>query len=65
MQRRTSVNALKTSRLYCSASSSLVGIIVILVCLLIFSFFMTKFDVPEPLVSVMSSIALCIGSYTV
>ena len=64
VQRRTTVSTLKSSRLYCSASSSLVGIIVIFVCLLIFSAFMTKFDAPEPLVVVMSSIALCVGAYT-
>lgn len=63
MQRRSTINSFKSSRLYCTASSSFVGIIVILVCLLIFSLFMTKFDAPEPMVSVMSSLALCIGAY--
>lgn len=60
---RTTLNSFKSSRIYCTASSSLVGIIIILVCLLIFSLFMTKFDAPEPLVSVMSSLSLCIGAY--
>ena len=63
MEKRTPVNNYRASRLYCSASSSLIGIVLILICLLLFSFFMTKFDAPEPLVSVMSSLALCIGAY--
>ncbi len=63
MQRRSTINSFKSSRLYCTASSSFVGIVVILICLLIFSLFMTKFDAPEPMVSVMSSLALCVGSY--
>ncbi len=63
MQRRSTINSFKSSRLYCTASSSFVGIVVILICLLIFSLFMTKFDAPEPMVSVMSSLALCVGAY--
>ena len=62
MQRRSTINSFKSSRLYCTASSSFVGIVVILICLLIFSLFMTKFDAPEPMVSVMSSLALCVGA---
>ncbi len=63
MQRRSTINSFKSSRLYCTASSSFVGIVVILICLFIFSLFMTKFDAPEPMVSVMSSLALCVGAY--
>lgn len=63
MQRRSTINSFKSSRLYCTASSSFVGIVVILICLIIFSLFMTKFDAPEPMVSVMSSLALCVGAY--
>ncbi len=54
---------LKQSKLYCSLGSSFLGILIILVCLLIFSFVMTKIDIPEQLVSVMTTIALCFGSY--
>ena len=64
MQRRTSVSGFKTSRIYTSVSSSLIGIVIVLLCLLLFSFIMTKFDAPEPMVSVMSSLALCIGAYS-
>lgn len=64
MQRRTSVGGFKTSRIYTSVSSSLIGIVIVLLCLLLFSFIMTKFDAPEPMVSVMSSLALCIGAYS-
>jgi len=64
MHKRASLNNIKSSRLYCTLSSSFVGILVIIVCLFAFSILMTKFDAPEAMVSFMSSLALCIGAYS-
>ncbi len=64
MKRLTTLNNFKSSRLYCTISSSFAGILVVIVCLLAFSILMTKFDAPEAMVSVMSSLALCIGAYS-
>ncbi len=64
MQRRTPTNSISSSGLFTSFSSSIVGIILILLCLIIFSYVMTKIDVSDELTSVMSSLAICIGAYT-
>ena len=61
--RRKTFSDIKTSRLYCTLSSSLIGLLVIIICLLLFSFIMTKVDAPDGIVSTMSVIALCIGSF--
>ncbi len=63
MQRRTALKSLRDSKLYCTVSSSLIGIIIVIICLLSFSFLMTKIDTPDVIVSFMSSFSLCIGSY--
>lgn len=62
MSRETFSN-IKTSRLYCTISSSFVGILVVIICLLLFSFLMTKVDAPDGIISAMSVIALCVGSF--
>lgn len=54
----------RTSRLYCTLSSSFLGIAVILVILLIFSVVMTKVDVPDSIMSVFTVLALCSGCFT-
>lgn len=64
MQRGSLINSIKSSRLFCTLSSSFIGMIIVIVFLLVFSFFMTKFDAPAVVISVMSSLALCIGAYT-
>lgn len=60
---RKNFSNIKTSRLFCTLSSSFVGVLVIIFCLLLFSYIMTKVDAPDAVVSVMSVFALCIGSF--
>lgn len=56
-------NNIKNSGTYNTAVSLLIGIAATLLCLVVFSFVMTKLDAPDGIVSAMSSIALCVGSY--
>lgn len=60
---RKNLSNIKTSRLYCTISSSFIGILVIIVCLLLFSYLMTKVDIPDGFVTAMSVVALCTGSF--
>lgn len=46
-----------------TALSSLVGFVIIFVCTLFFAFVITKIDVTDKVISVLSGIALCIGAY--
>jgi len=64
VHRNSPFNDIKSSRLYCSVSSSLIGMVIIILCLLLFSILITKFDAPEIMVTIMSSLALCIGAYS-
>lgn len=64
MQRRTSINNIKSTRFFSTINSSMIGIVITMACLLVFSLFMTKFDAPESVVAIMSSLALCIGAYS-
>lgn len=43
--------------------SSLGGFAVVIMCILAFAFIITKIDVTDKIVTVMSSVALCIGAY--
>lgn len=63
MQRRKNFSNIKSSKLGCTIVSSFVGIAVIALMLLLFSLLMTKIDVPEGVVSLMSAVALCVGAY--
>ena len=58
-----SANNIKNSKMYHSISSLVVGVGATLLCLILFSIIMTKVDTPDGVTSVMSSIALCVGSY--
>ena len=60
---RTPLSEIKSSRLYTSASSSLIGVVIILGIVLLLSVLMSKVDVPDQVIVVMSSISLCIGAY--
>lgn len=55
---------IKNSRAVGMVSSLACGVAITALCLLLFSFIMTKFDASDGIVSAMSSIALCVGSYT-
>ncbi len=55
---------IKSSRLYCTLSSSFIGVLVIVGCLLLFAAIMTKVDVPEGVMSAMSVFALCVGAFS-
>lgn len=64
MSRRSRIlSNYKSTRLYCAAVSSLFGLLMIFVCLLGFSVIITKINAPDALVTVLSTIALCIGGY--
>lgn len=62
--KRTYSSAFKTSRLYCTVSSSFLGILIMVLFLVAFSWLMTKFDAPAAVVSILSCIGLCVGSYS-
>lgn len=64
MQRRkTNLSGIKDTKLFCVAFSLVVGFLVIMGCLFLFSLLMTKVDLPQGAVAVMSTIALCCGAY--
>ena len=58
-----SSNNLKNSKAFNVISSIFFGAIVTIICLVAFSFIMTKIDAPDGLVSAMASISICVGSY--
>lgn len=58
-----SSNNIKNSRAFTTVSSIFFGAIVTIICLIVFSFIMTKIDAPDGLISAMSSISICVGSY--
>ncbi|MEG0614696.1 MAG: TIGR04086 family membrane protein [Oscillospiraceae bacterium] len=53
----------KSTRAYNTLTSVLLGGIQTIICLLAFSFIMSKIDVSGGIISAMSSVALCIGAY--
>lgn len=61
MHRNT--NNIRDSKAFTAVSSILLGGVLTTLCLLFFSFIMTKVDAPDGLVSAMASISLCVGSY--
>lgn len=46
-----------------TAFSSLTGFVIVFVCVILFAFIITKIDVTDKVVSVLSGAALCIGAY--
>lgn len=54
---------IKNSRAVSMVTSLVCGVAVTVLCLLAFSFVMTRFDTSDGIVSAMSSVALCVGSY--
>ena len=54
---------IKNSKAFSAISSVFFGAVVTIICLIIFSFIMTKIDAPDGLISAMSSISICVGSY--
>lgn len=56
-------NNLKNSKLFNFGISLLAGGALTFVCLLLFSFIMTKVDAPDGVISAMASLSLCVGSY--
>ena len=59
-KRLTRIRELTASRAMLSAGW---GILIILIAVLLFSYVLTKIDVPESVVSVVTAAALCIGAY--
>lgn len=64
MQRKSQAKRLYTSNAFCTVSSSFLGIVIMLLCIFIFSILMTKVDIDDKYVSLMSTVALCVGAYT-
>lgn len=58
-----STNNIKNSKTYSAIVSVFFGAVVTLACLFLFSFIMTKIDAPDGIISAMSSISICVGSY--
>lgn len=44
--------------------SSLMGFVIVFLCVLFFAFLITKINATDKIISVMSGIALCVGAYT-
>lgn len=53
----------KNSRLYCAITSVFAGFGIIIACLMIFSLLITRIDVSDNVVTVLSCISLCVGAY--
>ncbi len=64
MARRNRFNSLRLSAVACTAFSVLAGFGVLLLIIFLFAFLITKIDVSNGIISVMTSIALCAGAYT-
>lgn len=60
---KTPLSDLKSSRFYTFATSSVIGVVIMIGVILLLSVVMSKVDLPEQVVSVMASLSLCIGSY--
>lgn len=43
--------------------SSIMGFLIIFVCILFFAFIITKIDATDKVISMMSGVALCVGAY--
>lgn len=63
MSRRKKLFLGRMSVLTNTAVSSLVGFAAVFVLVLLFAFIITKIDASETIISVMTSVALCVGAY--
>ena len=63
MSKRKRFTNVRLSVLTNTAFSALSGFAIIIVCILAFAFIITKIDVTDKVVSVLSSAALCAGAY--
>lgn len=64
MPRRRKISDLRFPALTYTAVSALAGFIVIFFMVLLFAFLITKIDASDTIISVMTSVALCVGAYT-
>lgn len=62
MPKRKAFNG-RLSLLANTAFSSLSGFVIVFICVVVFAFIITKIDVTDKVVSVLSGAALCIGAY--
>ncbi|MBQ8378907.1 MAG: TIGR04086 family membrane protein [Oscillospiraceae bacterium] len=62
-RRRNNLSNFCDSRAFCVLISMAVGFLVIMGCLFVFSILVSKIDVPEGALKVMSMIALCAGAF--
>lgn len=60
---KSKLTSYKESRIYCAVISALTGFFVIMGCLFLFSAVISKIDAPPALITVMSTISLCVGAY--
>lgn len=63
MSRKRRFSGTRVSVITNTAFSALGGFAVVIICILAFAFIITKIDVTDKVVSVLSSAALCIGAY--
>lgn len=61
---RRSVNDVKKTKVFCTLSSAFIGLLVICIFLLAFSYIMTKIDAPDGVISLMSVTALSAGAFS-
>lgn len=65
MQRRkNNLHNFTQTRAFCMLAAVGIGFFVIMGCLFLFSLLISKIDMPEGAVSVMSTVALCVGAFS-
>lgn len=60
----TRLERFKNTGIYCAMVSTFAGFGVVVLCILIFSLLITKFDVSDKVVTVLACFSLCVGAYT-
>lgn len=63
-RRQDKLSNFRSGKIYCAATSTLAGFGVVMACLLLFSLLITKLDVPNSVVTLLSCISLCAGAYS-
>ena len=64
MARTRKPNSLRGSAVSCTFISALAGLGVIFALILLFAYLITKIDLSDTIISVLTSAALCVGAYT-
>ncbi len=64
MPRRRKTSDLRFPTMINTVSSALIGFIIIFILVLLFAYVVTKIDATDTIISIMTSVALCVGAYT-